>query len=102
MIAKKFFCSFFFSVVVYLPTSAQNKQLDIRLDERAVDSVVENVRVSYADVLEGATPSVVSVYTAEIVSAASNRQIPELFVILGFRFRQRWSQIVRAKAVVRL
>ena len=62
-----------------LSTSAQNKQLDIRLDDRAVESVAQQVRVSYADVLEGATPSVVSVYTTEIVSAASSRQIPEFF-----------------------
>jgi serine protease Do/serine protease DegQ len=66
-----------------LSALAENTQLDVRLDERAVESVAQQVRVSYADVLEGATPSVVSVYTTEIVSAAANRQIPEFFRHFG-------------------
>lgn len=66
-----------------LSALAENTQLDVRLDERAVESVAQQVRVSYADVLEGATPSVVSVYTTEIVSATANRQIPEFFRHFG-------------------
>lgn len=76
-------CVLIFWLGCCISTSAENKQLDIRLDERTVESVAQQVRVSYADVLEGATPSVVSVYTTEIVSAASNRQIPEFFRHFG-------------------
>lgn len=84
MITKKTVtCVLTFWIGFCLSASAENKQLDIRLDERAVESVAQQVRVSYADVLEGATPSVVSVYTTEIVSVAANRQIPEFFRHFG-------------------
>ena len=83
MTKKSVACVLIFWLGCCISTSAENKQLDIRLDERTVVSVAQQVRVSYADVLEGATPSVVSVYTTEIVSAASNRQIPEFFRHFG-------------------
>ena len=84
MITKKTVtCVLTFWLGFCLSALAENTQLDVRLDERAVESVSQQVRVSYADVLEGATPSVVSVYTTEIVSAAANRQIPEFFRHFG-------------------
>ena len=52
--------------------------------------------MSYADVLE-AIPSVVSVYTTEIVSAASNRQMPEFFRHFN-SIPQNYKQMVRAKS----
>lgn len=60
-------------------------KLEVNSDERLIQNVSSHPVVSYADVLEQATPSVVSVYTARILSSADLRrqQLPDLFRQFG-------------------
>ena len=65
-------------------TAAENPSLDIALDERPISAGPKIPVVSYADILEKATPSVVSVYTAEIIAPSNAQsQIPDFFRQFG-------------------
>ncbi len=65
--------------------AAENPKLNVSLDPRAISQLEGRPVVSYADVLEQATPSVVSVYTSQIVKAAevAPQQIPDFFRQFG-------------------
>jgi serine protease Do/serine protease DegQ len=60
-------------------------KLEVTRDTTAISATREISVVSYADVLEKATPSVVSVYTSSIIPAVSSTQpqIPEIFRHFG-------------------
>ena len=58
-------------------------KLKIQEDVRDVTVAAKGQVVSYADVLESATPSVVSVYTARLVSYRARQQVPEWFRQFG-------------------
>ena len=51
-------------------TAVENPSLDINLDARPIAAGAQLPVVSYANVLQRATPSVVSVYTASIIEPA--------------------------------
>ncbi|MGC6423745.1 MAG: Do family serine endopeptidase [Lentimonas sp.] len=55
-------------------TAGANSKLVIDTDDRKIIDAAKGQVVSYADVLESATPSVVSVYTARLVSYRSRQQ----------------------------
>lgn len=61
-----------------------NAPLKVDVDERAMKGGSQQV-VSYADVLERATPSVVAVYTSRIVAAREMQQLPEILRQFGYR-----------------
>ena len=69
----------FFSSLIVSSLVAANKNpvLRIHQDPRAVATVKEVPLVSYADVLEEATPSVVAVYTSRIVQPSYYQRAPE-------------------------
>ncbi len=59
-------------------------ELDVRVDKRSLAASNGEPVLSYADVLEQATPSVVAVYTARLVRERRSRgQVPELFRRFG-------------------
>lgn len=61
-----------------------NAPLAVDIDERSMERSSQQV-VSYADVLEKATPSVVAVYTSRIVAAREVQQLPEILRQFGYR-----------------
>lgn len=61
-----------------------NAPLKVDVDERAMKGGSQQV-VSYADVLERATLSVVAVYTSRIVAAREMQQLPEILRQFGYR-----------------
>jgi serine protease Do/serine protease DegQ len=61
-----------------------NAPLIVSVDERSMQDGGKQV-VSYADVLEQATPSVVAVYTSRIVAAREMQQLPEILRQFGYR-----------------
>lgn len=62
----------------------ENPKLEVNLDNRVITEASDHPVVTYADVLEGATPSVVSVYTSRIVSGSDRQQqVPEFFRQFG-------------------
>lgn len=61
-----------------------NPELRVNVDESAIRASKDGPVVSYADVLDKATPSVVAVYTSRIVTERrGGQQIPELFRQFG-------------------
>lgn len=65
----------------------ESPELRVELDDSRIASSKDGPLVSYADVLEQATPSVVAVYTSRIVTesrSSGRRQVPELFRQFGF------------------
>jgi serine protease Do/serine protease DegQ len=64
-----------------------NPELRVSTDDREIHSVQDGPVVSYADVLDQATPSVVAVYTSRMVtSRGDGRQpMPEILRQFGFR-----------------
>jgi serine protease Do len=74
-----------FCLIMLQPTSAEgNPPLQVNVDARAMEAGSEQV-VSYADVLERATPSVVAVYTSRIVAARETQQISDILRQFGYR-----------------
>lgn len=69
----------FFSgiLVSSLIASGKNPELRVLEDSRAVTSIGEVPVVSYADVLEKATPSVVAVYSSQIVQSSYYQRAPQ-------------------------
>lgn len=65
--------------------SAETTKLNVEIDDRRIDTGEAGPVLSYADVLERATPSVVAVYTSRLVSGrGGGREVPELFRQFGF------------------
>ncbi len=64
-----------------------NPELQIARDDRAIRSVDNGPVVSYADVLDRATSSVVAVYTSQIVASAESapQTMPDILRQFGFR-----------------
>ncbi|MGJ8653923.1 MAG: Do family serine endopeptidase [Opitutaceae bacterium] len=68
----------------------ENPKLEVNLDDRPITEASDHPVVTYADVLEEATPSVVSVYTSRLVSGSSRQQFPpELFRQFGLPVPQQ-------------
>ncbi|NBB77966.1 MAG: Do family serine endopeptidase [Verrucomicrobia bacterium] len=61
-----------------------NAPLKVDVDDRAMEDGSKQV-VSYADVLEEATPSVVAVYTSRVVAAREMMQLPDILRQFGYR-----------------
>lgn len=61
----------------------ENPPLEVSLDPRRIAPVEYGPVVSYADVLDRATPSVVAVYTARIVTTQQSQQVPDIFRYFG-------------------
>lgn len=66
-----------------------NPPLEVLLDGRSMANGGHPQVVSYADVLEVATPSVVAVYTSRIVAARETQQVPEILRQFGYRVPSR-------------
>ncbi|CAA6691492.1 MULTISPECIES: Do family serine endopeptidase [unclassified Lentimonas] len=69
----------FFSGVIVSSLFAAQKNPELRVveDSRAVASIGETPVVSYADVLDKATPSVVAVYTSRLVQPSYYQRAPQ-------------------------
>ena len=62
---------------------SENPPLVIVTDDRPITAVVDKPIVSYANVLDEATPSVVSVYTSSIVTMRRTQRLPDIFRHFG-------------------
>jgi len=77
---------YFISIIAgaNLLQASGNPELQVSIDDKRIDQGVQGPVVSYADVLERATPSVVAVYTSQLVTVGSRRApVPELFRQFG-------------------
>lgn len=77
---------YFLSLLAFVSLSASeaNPPLNVRLDDRAIQAESGRPLVSYADVLDEATPSVVAVYTSRIVRSRSYpQQMPDFLRRFG-------------------
>jgi len=63
--------------------AVKNPPLNVKVDAQSIATVAEMPLVSYADVLEQATPSVVAVYTSRIVSARQSQTLMEIYRQFG-------------------
>lgn len=63
-------------IVACLPAGDENTKLKIHEDSRTITEIEDTSRVSYADVLNRATPSVVAVYTSRIVRQSYYQRTP--------------------------
>ena len=63
--------------------AVKNPPLNVKVDAQSIATVAEMPLVSYADVLEQATPSVVAVYTSRIVSARQGQTLMEIYRHFG-------------------
>jgi S1-C subfamily serine protease len=61
----------------------KNPPLNVKVDAQPIATIAEMPLVSYADVLEQATPSVVAVYTSRIVSARQSQSLMEIYRQFG-------------------
>jgi len=61
----------------------ENPPLQAKLDAQPIKAEVGHPVVSYADVLDQATPSVVAVYTSRIVSVRQSQSMPDIFRQFG-------------------
>jgi S1-C subfamily serine protease len=61
----------------------KNPPLEVSLDPRRIAPVEGGPLVTYADVLGRATPSVVAVYTAQIVTTWQSQQLSDIFRYFG-------------------
>ena len=62
----------------------KNPPLNVNVDTQSIATSSEMPLVSYADILGQATPSVVAVYTSQIVSARQSLTLPEFYRQFGF------------------
>jgi serine protease Do/serine protease DegQ len=78
----------FFSSIIIVPlfASEANSELRIVEDSRALAALGEVPVVSYADILDRATPSVVAVYTSRIVAPSYYQRTPQSIEELLRRF----------------
>ena len=63
--------------------AVKNPPLNVKVDAQSIATVAKMPLVSYADVLEQATPSVVAVYTSRIVSARQSQTLMEIYRQFG-------------------
>ena len=61
----------------------ENPPLQVEVDAQMIAATAGQPIVSYADVLDKATPSVVAVYTSRIVTMGPSRQVPDIFRRFG-------------------
>lgn len=64
-------------------SAADNPPLQAKIDDRMISAQAGKPIVSYADVLDEATPSVVAVYTSRVVTMQRSQQMPDLFRRFG-------------------
>lgn len=78
MSRKSIILSFAFFLAVFGCGIAgeENPELNVEYDKSPIKPSEETPVVSHADMLEEVTPSVVSVYTARIVSGSGSQQVP--------------------------
>ena len=77
-------CLSLISLLALTPLFAdKNSPLNVKVDAQSIATVAEMPLVSYADVLEQATPSVVAVYTSRIVSARQGQTLMEIYRQFG-------------------
>jgi len=77
-------CLSFISLLALTPLFAdKNPPLNVKVNAQSIATVAEMPLVSYADVLEQATPSVVAVYTPRIVSARQSQTLMEIYRQFG-------------------
>ena len=62
----------------------KNPPLNVNVDSKSIAKIADMPLVSYADILEKATPSVVAIYTSQIVSARQSLTLPEFYRQFGF------------------
>lgn len=74
----------FFLITLQSACAEGNAPLKVNVDNRAIEDSSRQV-VSYADVLEEATPAVVAVYTSRIVAAREMQRLPEILRQFGYR-----------------
>ena len=73
----------FSTLIASIGIAADNAPLEAKIDDRMISPEAGKPIVSYADVLDEATPSVVAVYTSRIVTMQRSQQLPELFRRFG-------------------
>lgn len=75
-----------FTAFQLVSADTNNADLSVSIDDTRIGPVADGPVVSYAEVLEQATPSVVAVYTSQLVSSASRggSPMPEIFRQFGF------------------
>lgn len=74
-----------FLITLQFACAEGNAPLEVNVDNRTMEDGSKQV-VSYADVLEAATPSVVAVYTSRVVAAREmQQQLPEILRQFGYR-----------------
>ena len=78
------FIASFFLITLQSACAEDNAPLKVNVDNRAMEDSAKQV-VSYADVLDEATPSVVAVYTSRLVAAREMQQLPEILRQFGYR-----------------
>lgn len=88
-------------VTLQTACAEDNAPLKVNVDNRAMEDGGKQV-VSYADVLEQATPSVVAVYTSRIVAAREMQQLPEILRQFGYRVPPSMQQEAPRKRKERL
>ena len=77
-------CLSLISLLASTPLLAvKNPPLNVKVDAQSIATVAKMPLVSYADVLEQATPSVVAVYTSRIVSARQGQTLMEIYRQFG-------------------
>jgi serine protease Do/serine protease DegQ len=64
-------------------SAAENAPLNVKLDTRSITAQSGHPVVSYADVLDQATPSVVAVYTSRIVTMRQRQSLEDLLRQFG-------------------
>jgi serine protease Do len=77
-------CLSLISLLASTPLLAdKNPPLNVKVDAQSIATIADMPLVSYADVLEKATPSVVAIYTSRIVSARQSLTLPEFYRQFG-------------------
>lgn len=67
----------------YAVEDPQNPPLQAKIDDRTITSQSGKPVVSYADVLDEATPSVVAVYTSRLVTMQHSQSLPDILRQFG-------------------
>lgn len=62
---------------------SENPPFEVKIDDRPIAAVPGKPIVSYADVLDEATPSVVAVYTSRMVTMQRTQPLPDIFRRFG-------------------
>ncbi|MGZ0708647.1 Do family serine endopeptidase [Coraliomargarita sp. W4R53] len=71
-------CFSLISILTFAPLFAdEHPPLNAKIDTQPIQAEVGKPLVSYADVLDQATPSVVTVYTSQIVTVGQRRELPD-------------------------